>query len=151
MRPFIPNPLIKLTDCDGRLSLKLASCLCTATPTALLLTRAGCVEYEQVVQTKMCKNHSFGCCPPVCLPTTTVINKAKVKPSITYPLHEIDCENNAVFVLDGKLKKLGYGRYTAQILHGDAVIFTFDVDYVASDMVVTDITTVGKSSMGARC
>lgn len=125
------TPLIEICDRVSQIKLDLGSCdLCAAQATALLLRKAGCVEYETVCE----EVPSEVCCGVVDnRPHSRIIKRtvAKPKPSVSYPLHEIDSQGLSVFVLDDKLKTLGYGRYQAVLmLDGCETDIVFDVDYV---------------------
>lgn len=142
------TPLIPLTDCDGRLAINLGTCTCSPTATELILIKAGCTEYDEVVEVGTC-DHSFGCgCS--CVPTVKIKQVERPKMSITYPLHEFDCDGNAVFVIDGKLKTLGYGRYNA-IVQTDCGDVKFDVDYTCGTPSILGIMTEKVTNMGERC
>lgn len=134
------TPLIEVCDTTTQIKLDLSSCgVCMAKPAALLLRKGGCVEYE------------VECVPPPPQPCCGVIDARptywgskraveKPKPSVLYPLHEIDPEGMSVFVLDGKLKTLGYGRWHAQVLLLDKDNTPSNrplqlADYVATDLV----------------
>lgn len=148
------TPLIEICDNTSQIKLDLGSCgLCSETPAVLLLRKGGCREWETVCEPP----RSDTCCGvidnrPVYWGSKQVIEKPK--PSIIYPLHEIDPQGMSVFVLDDKLKKLGYGRYHASILlvDGDTTIptlgvnyretgITFDVDYIEYELGINYITT----------
>lgn len=73
------------------------------------------------------------------------------KASVTYPLHDTDCDGRAVFVLDGKLKQLGYGRYHAQVFHEGCCVREFDVDFHCVSGPVRGIATERHRTMGERC
>ena len=143
------TPLIEICDTTTQIKLDLGSCgVCTAKPAALILQKSGCVEYETV------------CDPPVKTPCCGVIDNRpaywgnkrtveKPKPSVIYPLHEIDPQGMSVFVLDSKLKELGYGRYRASVVITDKPIkdmsFTptgveFDIEYMGHSMGLNSIS-----------
>lgn len=139
-------PLITICDTTTEIKLDLGSCgICATTPAALLLRKGGCAEYETV-----CTPPKNPCCGvidnrPVYWGSKRSVEKPK--PSIIYPLHEIDPQGMSVFVLDTKLKELGYGRWHATVLLLDeaqipaqrplqekdyfATGITFDIDYVS--------------------
>lgn len=133
-------PLIEICDATSQLKLDLGSCdACQHGDTALLLRKGGCPEWETVCDPLP----STPCCGAGA--STTYGHRRvveKPKPSIIYPLHEVDAAGMSVYVLDGKLNKLGYGRYNAFILlvdnvnnGGDTYSHTgiaFDIDYVKS-------------------
>lgn len=108
-------PLIEICDSTTQIKLDLGSCgICATTPTALLLKKGGCIEWETICETP--KNTCCGVIdnrPPFFGSKRAV---EKPKPSIIYPLHEIDPQGLSVFALDGKLKELGYGRWHGTIL-----------------------------------
>ena len=145
------TPLIPLTDCDGRLSLDLGDCNCSSEVTHLVLTQGGCDKYEEVVHYKECEPRGWGYCSNVCLPMAVVETVAIPKASVTYPLHDTDCDGRAVFVLDGKLKQLGYGRYHAQVFHEGCCVHEFDVDFHCVSGPVRGIATERHRTMGERC
>lgn len=130
------TPLIEICDRTSQIKLDLGSCgICPLTPAALLLQKAGCPEWETVCEPPTDQS----CCGlvdnrPVYWGSKYAVEKPK--PSVLYPLHEIDPEGLSVFVLDDKLKQLGYGRYNAQILIGapeqyEYTSLVFDVEYGA--------------------
>lgn len=149
-------PLIEICDNTSQIKLDLGACgVCATTPAALLLRKGGCVEWETV-----CAPPRMECCGvvdarPVYFGSKRAVEKPK--PTIIYPLHEIDPTGLSVFVLDGKLKELGYGRYHAVVLIADdgmlpanrpvqetdyaVTDLVFDVDYVSSKARIHAITT----------
>lgn len=157
------TPLIQICDTTTQIKLDLGSCgVCATKPAALLLRKGGCTEWETV------------CEPPRDNPCCGVIDNRPVywgskravekpKPSIIYPLHEIDPTGLSVFVLDGKLKELGYGRWHAIVLLADdgtlpsyrpaeemdymATDITFDIDYVHN---VLGLQSISVSTMQAN-
>lgn len=131
------TPLIEICDSTSQIKLDLGSCgVCSTKPAALLLSKAGCPEWETICEPPPDQS----CCGvvdtrPAYYGSKRVIEKPK--PAVVYPLHEIDTEGQSVFVLDGKLKQLGYGRYNARVLLGEPEAYeptdlVFDIDYVAS-------------------
>lgn len=150
-------PLIEICDSTSQIKLDLGSCGgCSTTPTALLLRKGGCTEWETVCEPP----RSSPCCGVVdARPTYWGSKRAveKPKPSIIYPLHEIDPQGMSVFVLDGKLRELGYGRYHAVVLLADdstlpaahpaqetdyrATDIVFDIDYVEYKLGLGAIAT----------
>ena len=144
-------PLIPLTDCDGRINVRLSNCGdCTAETTSLVLTKGGCPEYEDIVTEIECTNHGFGCgCQCSCPPQISVVTVEKPKPQLIYALHEINCDNEAVFVLDSKLSQAGYGRYNATVMRGDCAVLNFDIDYRCGVGNITAIST-GTKSLGGE-
>lgn len=145
------TPLIPLTDCTGRLAINLGDCNCSNEITHLVITQGGCDTYQEVVHYKECEPRGWGCCPNVCIPQVVVETVPVPKASITYPLHEMDCDGNAVFVLDGKLGQLGYGRYHAKILHEKCCVMEFDIDYHCAGGFIQSISTEKARAMGERC
>lgn len=132
-------PLIEICDSTGQIKLDLSSCgVCAETPAALLLRKGGCAEWMTI-----CEPPRTECCGvvdnrPVYWGSKRAVEKPK--PSVIYPLHEIDPEGMSVFVLDDKLKELGYGRYHAVVLLADdgtlpAVRPVQEMDYKATDIV----------------
>ena len=110
--PRCHRPLIRLCRADRQLRLDLNDCgPCGTAPAALLLQRGGCPEYEErcEIPTVPCGCVTFQW-PPV------LRRVEKPRPSVVYPLHEIDPEGLAVFVFDDKLWELGPGRYEATVL-----------------------------------
>ena len=137
------KPLAVITDCDGRFFVQLDDCSsCTKPPTELVIMQGGCVEYEQKVEYTKCQPRSFGCCTPQVCSAPQVKLVEKPRATLVYPLHEVDDDNRAVFVLDGKLKALGYGRYTTQINFDDCPPYEFDIDYTCG--VSIGAITTGK-------
>ena len=150
-------PLIEICDSTSQIKLDLGSCGgCSTTPAALLLRKGGCTEWETVCEPP----RSSPCCGVVdARPTYWGSKRAveKPKPSIIYPLHEIDPQGMSVFVLDGKLRELGYGRYHAVVLLADngtlpadrpvqetdyrATEIVFDIDYVEYKLGLGAIAT----------
>ena len=143
------TPLIELTDCDGRLFVNLGNCNCSK-PTELVLYQAGCTEYETYCEVEPCTNHSFGCCSCFTLPRVVQKVREVPKRSISYPLHEVDEHGNATFVLDGKLKELGFGRYEAHIVNDGCEMQRFDIEYTCKTPTIYDITVGRNSPMGVR-
>lgn len=117
-RPRCRVPLIELCGAPGRLKLDLASCgPCAAAPAALLLTKAGCPEYETVCV----EPEPRPCCGAVDARPAGLGSRRQVekpRPRLIYPLLEIDADGMSVFVLDDKLAKAGYGRWRAEVLLG---------------------------------
>lgn len=114
------TPLIAICDTTTQIKLDLLSCgICATTPSALLLRKGGCTEWETV-----CDPPRTDCCGVVdARPVFYGAKRAvpKPKPSIIYPLLEVNPEGLSVFALDGKLKELGYGRYHGIILLADTL------------------------------
>lgn len=136
------TPLIEICDSTSQIKLDLGSCdPCAVKPTALRLQKGGCVEYETVCT----EVPAEVCCGVIDnRPRSRFIKQSvpKPKPSVVYPLHEIDTDGMSVFVLDGKLKTLGYGRYRATILVDECETeLVFDVDYVCTRVGIGGITT----------
>lgn len=150
-------PLIEICDTTSQIKLDLGSCgVCSTKPAALLLRKGGCVEW----QTECVPPPDQSCCGVVDNRPVFYGSKRsmeKLKPSIIYPLHEIDPQGMSVFVLDGKLKELGYGRWHAVVLLADdgtlpanrpvqemdykATELVFDIDYVEYKLGIGAITT----------
>lgn len=149
------TPLIEICDSTSQIKLDLGACdPCTAKPTALLLRRAGCEEYETICE----EVEAEVCCGVIdsrwgvragdtsghIRPHSRIIKRSvpKPKPSVLYPLHEIDPQGMSVFVLDGKLKELGYGRYNAVVMVDNCETeLTFDVDYICGRIGIGAIET----------
>lgn len=136
------TPLIEICDTTSQIKLDLGKCdPCSVKPTALLIKQGGCVEYETIceeVDTQVC------CGVIDNRPYSRIIKKSvpKPKPSVLYPLHEVDPQGMSVFVLDGKLKQLGYGRYNAVVMiDGYETELRFDVDYVCGRVGISAIET----------
>lgn len=150
-------PLISICDNTSQIKLHLGACgICAGTPAALWLRKGGCTEWETVCTTP----RQSPCCGvvdnrPVYWGSKSVVEKPK--PSIIYPLHEIDTQGMSVFVLDDKLKELGYGRYRATVMLAvnkskvsqgtsvdvdyEATNLVFDVDYIKPTLSMTAIDT----------
>ena len=136
------TPLIEICDSTSQIKLDLGSCdPCAVSAVSLVLERAGCVEYETICE----EVPAEVCCGVIDnRPHSRIIKRTvpKPKPSVIYPLHEIDPQGISVFVLDGKLKQLGYGRYKATVyVDGCATALVFDVDYVCGRIGLNGITT----------
>lgn len=147
-------PLIEICDSTSQIKLDLGSCGgCSTTPAALLLRKGGCTEWETVCEPP----RSNPCCGVVdARPTYWGSKRAveKPKPSIIYPLHEIDQQGMSVFVLDGKLRELGYGRYHAVVLLADDGTLPADrpvqeTDYIATEIVFDIDYVEHKLGLGA--
>lgn len=143
------TPLISICDSTSQIKLDLGACgLCSPTPTSLVLQKGGCTEWETV------------CEPPRKDPCCGVVDNRpiywgskraveKPKPTIIYPLHEIDPQGMSVFVLDGKLKQLGYGRWHATVfVDNQPTDIVFDIDYQAYIPSLQGIETATLSPMG---
>ncbi len=136
------SPLIEICDSTSQIKLDLGACdPCATKPTALLLKRAGCVEYETICE----EVPAEVCCGVIDnRPHSRIIKRSvpKPKPSVLYPLHEIDPQGMSVFVLDGKLKELGYGRYNAVVMVDNCETeLVFDVDYICGRIGIGAIET----------
>lgn len=132
------TPLIEICDSVSQIKLDLLSCgVCTADATALQLKKGGCIEYKTICE----EIEPDPCSCPSSLPYNKIKRTVpKPKPTVIYPLHEIDQTGMSVFVLDGKLKGLGYGRYHATVLiDGLETDLRFDVDYVKSTNAISSI------------
>lgn len=146
-------PLISICDRTTQIKLNLSSCsACDGEAAALVLSKAGCDEYETV-----CAPPPNTCCGVIdnrykfSMPRSVL----KPKPTVIYPLHEVDTEGYSVFVLDNNLKKLGYGRYNAKVVVmskqgtslpalSDDLYYTdtgvkFDIDYNPADFNLQSI------------
>lgn len=135
------TPLIEICDSTTQIKLDLNSCHpCSAKPTALLLRKGGCTEYEEIYEEVKSE-----CCGVIDNRYTSKWIKRvipKLKPSITYPLHEIDPDGMSVFSLDDKFKLLGYGRFLAVVLVDNIETnLVFDVNYIPSFAGISRITT----------
>lgn len=132
------TPLIELCDDTSQIKLDLGACHpCAGKATALLLRKGGCTEYETVCE----EIEDDTCCGST---SRRVVKRAvpKPRPTVIYPLHEVNPMGASVFVLDGKLKTLGYGRYEAVVLvDGCATDMIFDVEYICSLNKIVSITT----------
>lgn len=150
------TPLIEICDTTSQIKLDLGSCgICSTKPAALWLRKGGCVEYETV-----CELPKLECCGVIDNRPVSYLTKQSrpiPKPSVLYPLHEIDPQGMSVFVLDGKMKDLGYGRWHAVVLLLDDATapknrpleimdyyetdLIFDVDYVPYKLGLGAIST----------
>lgn len=149
------TPLIEICDSTSQIKLDLGACdPCATKPTALLIRRAGCVEYETIceeVPAEVCcgvidnrQGVRTGNASEHIRPHSRIIKRSvpKPKPSVLYPLHEIDPQGMSVFVLDGKLKELGYGRYNAVVMADNCETeLVFDVDYICGRIGIKGIET----------
>lgn len=129
------TPLIQLCDTTSQIRLDLGSCSpCSPEATALIIRKGGCKEYETVCvepEPRPATSCGCGCCPTIPLPFGNKRTVEIPKPTLVYPLHEVDSEGMSVFALDGKLKQLGYGRYHAAVMvNGVETQLRFDIDYV---------------------
>ena len=136
------TPLIEICDSTSQIKLDLGACdPCATKSTTLLLRRAGCVEYETICE----EVPAEVCCGVIDnRPHSRIIKRSvpKPKPSVLYPLHEIDPRGMSVFVLDGKLKELGYGRYNAVVMIDNCETeLVFDVDYICGHVGIGAIET----------
>lgn len=149
------TPLLRLTDCDSRIEFDMGECSktggCGSVPTSLVIEQASCPEYETVIEQVECTNRGFGC-DTACLPPQIIERQVeKPKASITYPLHEFD-GSLAIFILDGKLKTMGYGRYKARLMYDNCEPQEFDIDYRCSTKPVMTVTTTKATNAGGeRC
>lgn len=148
------TPLIEICDNTSQIKLDLGSCgACAARPAALLLQKGGCTEYEVV-----CEQQTLECCGVIDNRPITYQTKQSrpiPKPSVLYPLHEIDTQGMSVFVLDGKMRILGYGRLHAVVLllndtskkqslsiaDYTETNLVFDIDYTPPKLGLTSIST----------
>lgn len=109
------KPLIEVCDTTSQINLDLVSCEpCSKHEVYLMLEKAGCPEYEVV-----CEPRPQPCCGvidarPMTWGQKRVIEKPRAR--VFYPLHEINSKGLSVFVLDEKIKELGYGRVKGEIL-----------------------------------
>lgn len=122
------TPLIALCSDASRIRVQVSECGdCTPTTTSLRLTQAGCAKYEEVcVEVEQ----HYGCGTNNMPARQQITMRELPRASLTYPLHEIDVDGFAVFVLDAKLSELGVGRYHARLITEGCVPFDFDIDLV---------------------
>lgn len=127
------KPLIHLCDGVSRLVINLSGCTpCSVEPNRLIITQSGCPVYEEVCE-EIEVDTPCGC-PPNGHTRSYVQHVREVpKSKVIYPLHEIDENGNAVFVIDNKLTKLGYGRYTAMVEFGTCGCYEFDIEYTCGN------------------
>lgn len=150
------TPLIEICDTTSQIKLDLGSCgICSTAPAALWLRKGGCVQYETV-----CEPPKPECCGVIDNRPVNYLRKQTrptPMPSVLYPLHEIDPQGMSVFVLDGKMKELGYGRWHATVLLLDEAKapknrplelmdyyetdLVFDVDYIPYKLSLGAIST----------
>lgn len=155
-------PLIEICDSANRIKLDLGACgVCSVAPVALLIERTGCPEYEVICETP----DPAPCCGVLTDYPNDYYSRRVVeipKRSVTYPLHEIDANGLSVFVLDDKLKLLGYGRLHATILLDDIVDtflkprykrtdLVFDIDYVEYKASIGSIIVDTDKDVGDNC
>ena len=132
------KPLILLCDGASRLVLNTFGCRpCSVEPNRLILTKGGCPEYEEVGE--VVEEEPPCGCPPSGYSYHVVHVQEVQKSKVIYPLHEVDDDGNAVFVLDNKLALLGPGRYNAVVEFGTCGRFEFDVQYACANMSVQGI------------
>lgn len=126
------TPLIPLCDSHTEIKLNLGLCdPCGVRPTTLKIAPQVCSQ-EEFEYTCDDEPIQTGCCPTSQLIARREQKKLTpiAKPFVIYPLHEINNEGLAVFVLDDSLKQLGYGRLNAVILvDGQETNIKFDIDY----------------------
>ena len=133
------KPLIMLCDEASRLVLNVASCApCSIEPNRLILTKGSCPEYEEVCE--VVEDEPPCGCPPTGYSYHVTRVQEVQKPQVVYPLHEVDDDGNAVFVLDNKLATLGPGRYNAVVEFGTCGRFEFDVQYACANMQVRGVS-----------
>ena len=123
------KPLIQLCDGASRLVINLGACApCSVEPNRLILTQGGCPVYEEICEPA---EASVTCgCPPNGHTVAPVIRVREVpKKRLIYPLHQIDEDGNAVFILDNKLSMLDYGRVEAAVEFGTNGCYEFDIEY----------------------
>lgn len=147
--------VLPLTDCDRRINIRLSTCSssggCDPNITKLVIERAGCDEYEEVCKEVESNLHScFNPCGCNKASTKSIVVEyvLKSKPQITYPLHEITIDNEASFVMDGKLKQFGYGQYKAYLYYGDCPPYEFLIDYSCGTPTFGGITTTKVRNTG---
>ena len=132
------TPLIEICDTTSQIKLDLGSCgVCATKPAALWLKKGGCIEYEVV-----CEQPKLNCCDVVDNRPVSYLTKQSrpiPKPSILYPIHEVDPQGMSVFALDGKMKDLGYGRWHAIILLLDNATAPKNRPLEITDYYETDI------------
>lgn len=107
-------PLIEICDSVTQLRLDFGRCNpCAMGASVLRLTKADCPKYETVCETV---EEKVGC---GCNTRTELTVRERTveipQRAVEYPLHGITAEGVSVFVLDGKLRELGYGRYRAEL------------------------------------
>lgn len=139
------RPLIELCDNTSVIKLDLVACNpCERNASQLLLRKCVPDEFEIVC---LDAEDVEPCCGVIDHRLSARKLKgiaAKPKPSVLYPLHEIDAAGKSVFVLDDKLKELGYGRYEAFVfVEGCDTPLEFDVEYQCGRSGIVAIETVG--------
>lgn len=122
------TPLITLCSDASRIRVQMSECgECSPDATALRITQGGCPKYEEVCVEVTPR---YGCGTPNMPAQQQIITRELPRVTLTYPLHEVDSDGFATFVLDNKLMELGYGRYNAQVLTDGCAPITFDIDLV---------------------
>lgn len=137
------TPLIEICDTTSQIKLDLASCgACATEVTGLLIQKAGCTEW--IIECEPPEEYRTVCCGNmvVRMPSNHYTKRAieKPKPAVLYSIHEIDNDGMSVFVLDGKLKELGYGRYTAILVTDDGPTdVVFNINYIKGRVGISSI------------
>lgn len=142
------TPLISLCSDAARIRVQAAECGgCAPDTVSLRITQAGCAKYEEVcVEVEQ----RYGCGTPNMPLQQQIIMRELPRASLTYPLHEVDADGFAIFVLDSKLSQLGLGRYNAALVSDGCKPYHFDIDLICGERgpyaVAIDRSTCGSSS-----
>lgn len=111
-RPRCRVPLIEICPATSQIRLDLSLCdPCSPSTLALLIRKGGCAE--RVLVCEQPELVPCGCCPQL-PPRPRWVEVPR--PFVIYPLHEVDCNGLAVFVLDEAMETLGAGRLEAVVL-----------------------------------
>lgn len=131
------TPLIALCLDAARIRVQTSECGVGASDTtSLRITQGGCPKYEEVCVEVI---PHYGCGFNNMPPQQQIVRREIPRAALTYPLHEVDADGFATFVLDNKLSELGIGRYHAQLIEDGISTFSFDIDLVHGNPVARAI------------
>ena len=133
------RPLLTICGDVSRIQVAMGQCKsCPPSAVSLHIEQAVCDVMEEscedvdVVVGQVCGE-------PVRVSCNRRVQRPAQKQAVTYPLHEVNARNEAVFILDKKFSDMGYGRYTGTISFGDCGCQVIDIDYSCGDISISGL------------
>lgn len=134
------RPLLDICGDVSRITIGMGQCQnCPPDVVSLRIEQAGCEVVEQYCEEVVTSIGCF-CGDPVEFTDTKISQRMVPKVGVTYPLHEINTNGEAVFVLDSKLSAMGPGRYVGIVSFGECGNTLIDINYTCGDTRMTRVT-----------
>lgn len=134
------RPLLNICGDVSRITIGMGQCSnCPPEVVSLRIEQAGCAVIEQYCE-EVVVAVGCACGDPVTFTDTKISQRVVPKVGVTYPLHEINMNGEAVFALDGKFSAMGPGRYVGIVSFGECGHTLIDINYTCGDTRMTRIT-----------